>query len=350
MIHDESGGSEGTSDQARQHVAGDAKKRAKRRGGLLRWWDHTSESLRRKIKPLLKPLYRRFQIRSVIAWFVPGWGEVSKSPGGAALVGNLRPGHSTAPLIAAVGDFGSGKEPAFDVAQLIAAEGAQAVVTLGDNVYYQTGYQALVGNLYGEYLEAGAFFPATGNHDYSEGRGIALFDRYFDFLGGHRWYRVTLGPFEFFMLDSHQALHHPDIFTEQYDWLEAALADSTAQWKAVVVHHPPHSARSRSQKEFRFPYDKWGVDMVLSGHDHTMQHLEFDGVHYIVDGVGGGSLHKFEELLEGTQYRLAGRYGAFFMRPTDTGLHCYFKTTEGDVVHEFEIAATSPAATSAPTR
>jgi len=54
--------------------------------------------------------------------------------------------------------------------------------------------------------------------------------------------------------------------------------------------------------------------------------------------VGGGSLHKFEELLEGTQYRLAGRYGAFFVQPTDEGLHCWFKTTEGDVVHEFDIA------------
>ena len=330
-----------TKQPSSKRVSGDPRKRARSRGALLRWWDQHSEKLRRAIKPLLKPLYRRFQIRSVIAWFVPGWGEITKSPGGVALEGNLLPGSSEQPIIGIVGDYGSGKPPAFDVANLIEDEGAQAVVTLGDNVYYQTGYQALVGNLYGRYLEAGAFFPATGNHDYSEGRGIALFDRYFDFLGGHRWYRVTLGPFEFFILDSHQALHHPEVFSAQYDWLEQAVHDSTAEWKAVVVHHPPHSARSRSQKEFRFPFDQWGVDLVLSGHDHTMQHLEFDGVHYIVDGVGGGSLHKFEELLEGTQYRLAGRYGAFFVQPTDTGLHCWLKTIEGDVVHEFDIARKS---------
>lgn len=94
-------------------------------------------------------------------------------------------------------------------------------------------------------------------------------------------------------MDSHQALYHPNILTKQYDWLEAATQCSTAPWKAVVVHHPLHSARSRSQKEFRFPFDRWGVDLVLSGHDHAMQHIEFDWVHYIVNGVGGGSLHKF---------------------------------------------------------
>ena len=333
-----------------QYVPGDPSKKARRRPGVLRWWDRTSEKLRRLIKPLLKPLYRRFQIRSVIAWFVPGWGEVTKSKGGLALVGNLRGDPTDSPLIGVVADFGSGKPEAFDVSRLVERQGAHAVVTAGDNIYFQTGYQALVGDLYGDYLEAGAFFPATGNHDYSEGRGIALFDKYFDFLQGHRWYQVTLGPVEFFILDSHQALHHPDVFKAQYDWLEKAVSESTARWKAVVVHHPPHSARSRSQKEFRFPYDQWGVHLVLSGHDHTMQHLEFDGVHYVVDGAGGGSLHKFEEILEGTTFRLQGVYGAFFLQPDGDTLHCRFISVDDEVVHSFDIPRhTSVATTSAPT-
>lgn len=326
-----------TDHHAPRLVSGDPTKRVRKRNRGLMWWDTQFELWRRRIKRLLKPIYRRLQIRSVMAWFVPGWGEITKSDGGVALQGNLLPGPTDKPLIGVVGDYGSGKPEAFEVAELIKTQGAQAVVTLGDNVYYQSGYQALVGNLYGDYLEAGAFFPATGNHDYSEGRGIALFDRYFDFLGGHRWYQVSLGPIDFFMLDSHQALHHPDIFTQQYDWLENALAQSSATWKAVIVHHPPHSARSRSQKEFRFPFDAWGVSLVMSGHDHTMQHLEFDGVHYIVNGVGGGSLHKFEESLEGTEYRLAGAHGAFFIQPDDSSLRCWFTTAAGDVVHEFHI-------------
>lgn len=264
---------------------------------------------------------------------------MSKSPGGLALEGNLLPGSSDEPLIAVIGDYGSGKEPAFQVSDLVASSGAQAVVTVGDNVYFQTGYQALVGNLYGTFLEAGAFFPATGNHDYSEGRGIYHFDKYFDFLQGHRWYRVSLGPIEFFVLDSHQALHHPDVFNAQYDWLEKAVQESSAKWKAVVVHHPPHSARSRSQKEFRFPFDQWGVSLVMSGHDHTMQHLIVDGVHYIVDGASGGSLHKFEEVLEGTEWRLSGHYGAFFIKPEGDILRCWFETVQGGKVHEFDAPA-----------
>ena len=326
-------------------VAGNRKKRAKKRPALVRWWDRSAEKLRVRVKKILKPIYRRLQIRSVIAWFVPGWGEVSKSPGGIALTGNFLPGTDPdAALIAVVGDYGSGKQPAHDVAALVARSGASAVVTVGDNIYFQTGYQALVGNLYGDYLEAGAFFPAAGNHDYSEGRGIYHFDRYFDFLQGHRWYRVTLGSVEFFILDSHQALHHPDVFQAQYEWLESAVASSGARWKVVVVHHPPHSARSRSQKEFRFPFDQWGVDLVLSGHDHTFQHLIVDNVHYVVDGVGGGSLHKFEEILEGTEYRLSGKYGAFFIRPEGSRLKCWFQSVEGDIPHRFEVGSAVPVA------
>ena len=243
------------------------------------------------------------------------------------------------PVIAVVSDYGSGKSESKQVAQMIANEPSHAVVTLGDNVYFETGYQALVGDLYGEYLQAGAFFPATGNHDYAEGRGIALFDRYFDFLQGNRWYSVTFGDIEFFVLDSEQALHHPDSLNDQQNWLQSATAESDATWKIVVVHHPPHSARSRSQEEFRFPYAEWGVCMVMSGHDHTLQHLPIDGVHYVVNGIGGGSIHEFEEILENTRFRLSGEYGAVLLQVHGDALNVRFMTVPDKVVHSFDIPA-----------
>jgi len=131
-------------------VQGDPSKRARRRPALLRWWDRTSEKLRRLIKPLVKPLYRRLQIRSVIAWFLPGWGEVTKSKGGLSLAGNLLGDNTESPLIGVVADFGSGKPAAFDVSRLVARQGAQAVVTAGDNIYFQSGSQGLVCDLYGK--------------------------------------------------------------------------------------------------------------------------------------------------------------------------------------------------------
>lgn len=307
--------------------------------GLRRLRDQAYIKTRKTLRTLLFPLYQRFGVRSLVAFFVPGYRQVTKSPGGRHLTCELGGTAGDTFTIATIGDYGSGKPASFDVRDLVDAENAHAVVTLGDNIYYETGFATLVGALYDKWLTGGTFFPATGNHDYREGRGIALFDRFFGFLGGHRWYSVSIGPVDFFMLDSHQALHHPDVFDAQRQWLERATQQSQATWKVVVTHHPPHSARSRSQHEFRFPYDQWGVSMVMSGHDHTMQHLVVDDVNYVVNGVGGGSLHYFEEVLEGTEFRLADHYGAVMLDVSPGSLNVRFVTVDTGVVHEFAVPA-----------
>jgi hypothetical protein len=308
------------------------------RAGFRRAIDQAYIKTRKALRNALFPLYARFGLRSVVALVVPGYRQVTKSPGGKKIVCEPLRGHDHSFTIATVGDYGSGKAASFAVRDLIESEQASAVVTLGDNIYYETGFASLVGDVYGTWIRAGTFFPATGNHDYREGRGIALFDRFFTFLDGHRWYSVSIGPVDFFILDSHQALHHPDVFEAQRAWLEQATQDSRARWKIVVTHHPPHSARSRSQHEFRFPYDKWGVCMVMSGHDHTMQHLLVDTVHYVVNGVGGGSLHYFEEVLEGTEFRLAEHYGAVMLDVSRDELTVRFVTVDSGVVHQFAVA------------
>jgi hypothetical protein len=318
-----------------------SKRRKKQRNRVDRFIEKTHLRVNRRIKRFLRPLYRKLGITSVLRLVLPSYRQVTTSPGGISFEGSYRGEVRGVPLIATIGDYGSGKREAHQVAEMVSQQGANAVVTLGDNVYFETGFQTLVGSLYGDYLEAGAFFPATGNHDYTEGRGIAVYDRYFDFLNGHRWYSVVFGDVEFFLLDSHQALHHPDSFVAQRQWLETATQNSEATWKIVVVHHPPHSARSRSQHEFRFPFDQWGVCMVMSGHDHTLQHLTFDGVHYVVNGIGGGSLHEFEEILEGTEFRLSGEFGGVFLECHPDTLRVRFMTVPSGEVYSFDIPATS---------
>jgi hypothetical protein len=321
--------------------SGVSKRRRKNTSRLRSRLNDLHLGFNKRIRATLLPLYKKFGVTSVLSWVMPSYRAVTKSKGGLALAGRFHGPVGDYPTIAVIGDYGSGKIESSQVSDMIRNEPANAVVTLGDNVYYETGFQVLVGNFYGDYLEAGAFFPATGNHDYIEGRGIALFDRFFDFLHGHRWYSVSFGDLEFFILDSHQALNHPDVLDIQRSWLETSLGSSTARWKVVVTHHPPHSARTRSQEEFRFPYDKWGVCMVMSGHDHTLQHLEFDGVHYVVNGIGGGSLHEFEEIMEGTQFRLSGQFGAVFLDMTPDNLRVRFVTLPHQEVHAFTIPAPS---------
>ncbi|SHE71801.1 Purple acid Phosphatase, N-terminal domain [Mariniphaga anaerophila] len=61
---------------------------------------------------------------------------------------------------------------------------------------------------------------------------------------------------------------------EQAEWLEKVLADNPNQWTVVTFHHPLYSASegrdNKSWRELLKPiFDKYHVDLVLQGHDHT---------------------------------------------------------------------------------
>lgn len=60
----------------------------------------------------------------------------------------------------------------------------------------------------------------------------------------------------------------------QAAWLEAILAENPCRWTIVTHHHPIHStSRGRDNEHLRRAwqpiYDKYGVDLVLQGHDHS---------------------------------------------------------------------------------
>lgn len=69
------------------------------------------------------------------------------------------------------------------------------------------------------------------------------------------------------MLDSLAAL-------SQEKWLEKVLASSKKKWNIVVMHHPVYStAKNRDntilRERFKPIFEKYAVDLVLQGHDHT---------------------------------------------------------------------------------
>jgi phosphodiesterase/alkaline phosphatase D-like protein len=61
---------------------------------------------------------------------------------------------------------------------------------------------------------------------------------------------------------------------EQAEWLDQLLSNNPNQWTVITFHHPIFStARGRDNKELRALlqpiFDKYRVDLVLTGHDHT---------------------------------------------------------------------------------
>jgi len=61
---------------------------------------------------------------------------------------------------------------------------------------------------------------------------------------------------------------------KQFDWLEQVLKNNPQRWTFLTFHHPIYStAKGRDNKEFRELFqplfEKYHVDILMQGHDHT---------------------------------------------------------------------------------
>ncbi len=196
------------------------------------------------------------------------------------------------PLVrfAVLGDVGTGESDEIAVAGRVAALGAadpfDALILLGDNVY-PDGDPARLGATvfepFGPVLDAGAELLAVlGNHDagYADEQVAALG------MPG-RWYAREIGQVLFLGLDSTDA-ENPT----QLSWLENTLAASSAEWIIAAMHHPPfsagvHGSDGDTRESFVPLFERYGVDLVLAGHDHDYQRsVPIGGVTYIVSGAG----------------------------------------------------------------
>ncbi|GAB4819676.1 hypothetical protein N2152v2_006722 [Parachlorella kessleri] len=89
---------------------------------------------------------------------------------------------------------------------------------------------------------------------------------------------------------------------DQVQEFESRLARSTAEWKIVVGHHPVRSNHAESEDKWRDMEDrvqplltKYGVQLYLCGHDHTLQYIynPSQPTHYVVSGAGSQTYNVF---------------------------------------------------------
>ncbi len=76
-------------------------------------------------------------------------------------------------------------------------------------------------------------------------------------------------------------LNSNELQAEQTPWLEQVLSENTAPWVVCSFHHPIYSTgKDRDNAELRSMwkpvFDKYKVDLVLTGHDHTYGRTGFD--------------------------------------------------------------------------
>jgi predicted phosphodiesterase len=121
------------------------------------------------------------------------------------------------------------------------------------------------------------FYACLGNNDRKIGDSSTpsqLFLDNFVFPNNERWYSVNYGNLHMVILDSAFAAGSPT----QLSWLANDLQSSASQSRitGVMFHHPTFSSTITQQ------LIDYGVDFVISGHNHSYQHSTSNGIHYFV--------------------------------------------------------------------
>ncbi len=121
--------------------------------------------------------------------------------------------------------------------------------------------------------------PSPGNHEYSNYQDVSK--RRLSVLWRPQFTLPENGPEGFtettYYIDYQGAriisLNSNERHKEQVPWLEQVLKNNPNKWTFVTFHHPIFSAGGRANKDQREAwkpvFDKYAVDMVLQGHNHT---------------------------------------------------------------------------------
>lgn len=235
---------------------------------------------------------------------------------------NNKPESSNSTIVLAFGDSGDGSAEQIQMAELINNQEFDAIIHTGDVAYDDGTSQELLDyydSVYSERIKAN-LWPSIGNHDARTNNAQPYLD-YFDLpevaldeSENERYYSVNLGNIHLVSLDTTVGF---ELITEERnndmaDWLEQDLAGLLSGTITIVFfHHAPFNLGSHPSfepvREKLIPiFDKYEVDLVVSGHDHNYQRscqMRYSesgtkcltgGTTYIVSGGGGGRLYEIE--------------------------------------------------------
>lgn len=267
---------------------------------------------------------------------------------------------------------------------------SESSLLLNDDFWEKTQFSNWFEKMYDPNTLKMPFFVAVGNHDYdptvawpvapTSRTKIFLEQEYDRRHPESRWrmrptkgpndqprtfYRVDFPPqntlVTVFMLDSNADLSEAQ-WDKQLKWLQDELthpAKMRGKWTILCAHHPIFSngkhgdntkemageGSAHDLKAWRVEMLKHKIDFYLSGHDHSLQHLESPGfsknTSFLVIGGGGRDktvTYKDPQLKARTQ--LAGfaesLYGFAHLRFTSDRVEVKFLTPNQDApVHQF---------------
>lgn len=171
---------------------------------------------------------------------------------------------------------------------------AQFLVNVGDTVQ-EGGSAEMWAQMFGmneKFFRSVPMAPVAGNHSYWECylHGYdAVFDKHFHLAHPPQdtrhgiYYSFDCGPAHFTVLSSGDSMEtdNTGLLSTQLAWAENDLSASEKPWKIVAVHNPLYSPGKYGcrapicgqalgmQRQLDALFVKYGVDLVLCGHDHV---------------------------------------------------------------------------------
>ncbi len=191
----------------------------------------------------------------------------------------------------AFGDSGGGGSDQFALLEQMSKVPFDIMIHTGD-IAYDSGtrgeFEDNVFSVYSDLFRHLGFFPSAGNHDYKTMQG-APFRDVFNLPGdsGEKWYSYDYGPIHFVALDTESD------YGAQMKWLDKDLAATKQPWKILYMHKPPYSSGEHGsdmalRKGLEPLLAKYGVQLVLAGHDHDYERMKPQkDVAFVVTGGGG---------------------------------------------------------------
>jgi tartrate-resistant acid phosphatase type 5 len=249
----------------------------------------------------------------------------------------------------------------------------EALLMLGDNWYGElTGgtrsprWQKQFEAMYPAEVFPGPAYAILGNHDYQEWPDSKV-DTELEYAraGATRWtmpsrrYRFEFPAknplITFLALDSNMPFKDgssekgrdftltPTQQAEQLAWLEAELKQPrTTPFLVVMGHHPvysdgPHGDHPVLVRDWDPLFRKYQVHVYLAGHDHDLQHLEFEGhpTSHFLSGGGGADLYNLK--IPGSERGPFAQkvYGFSHLSVTEKRLTLRHLDTNGQILHAF---------------
>ena len=215
---------------------------------------------------------------------------------------------------AVIGDYGRNTIQEDSVAKMVKSWKPDFIITMGDNNYLTGSAKTIknnVGKYYGDYIynpdakpewqcngaaaqqKQNRFFPAPGNHD-NYAPHLKPYLDYFTLPGDEHNYDFTWGPVHFYSINTKKTAIISST-SKEATWLHNTLLHDSSTFKIVYFHHPPYSGGEHgSSKNMRWPFKDWGVDAVLTGHEHFYAKATIKGETqplYLICGNSGSNEH-----------------------------------------------------------